>query len=288
MESTRRLTFVSLLLSLLAASAGSAATIGSVTSVINPNPNNADLLVAALPELRDRNGSSPPALLGSTASTFDTRYAGSVGVDALFSASPSVILLLDVDYTLTIDILAAPAETWDLVVDQRRAGTISVVNDGTGGAAAGVLAATGAATGATLSAGSLGMPSVGVFSAAGDYAFDQTASGTLAGTGPATVTLTFQFRLGALTVPTGVFGSGDEGAVRMGLDSRLPPALFAAGVYPDPSQAANDGHFVSASLISAAAPEASPLLLALMGLAGLGLHGRGRSAQTGKRDGCTT
>ena len=270
MESIRRLALVCVVLPLLAASAGSAATIGSVTSVVNPNPNNADLLIPGFPELQDRNGSAPPVLTASTATSFDSRYAANIGVDAFLSTSPSVLLLLDVDYTLTIDVLAAPGESWDLIVNQRRAGTVSVVDDGTGAAAAGVLASTGTPTGATLDAGSLSLPSFGVFSAAGEYAFDQTVSGTLSGTGPATVTLTFQYRLGALTVPAGALGNGDEGAVRMGLDSRLPAATFAAGAYADPTQIPNDGHFVSASLV----PEVSPFALALTGLAGLGLCGR--------------
>ena len=109
--------------------------------------------------------------------------------------------------------------------------------------------AVAAVSGATLSAGTLDLPSLGLNAGggSGDVPFDQRVSATLSGVGPQLVTVQYAYRLGGRTVVSG--NQGDEAAVRFGLDSNL--SSFSAGDYPgtggrDPLA---DGHFLSAILV---------------------------------------
>ncbi|MDJ0869218.1 MAG: hypothetical protein QNK03_24150 [Myxococcota bacterium] len=241
-------TATALVLLALGAHAGHAATITSVTALLGPdNGNNADLFDDVGGVARERVSSV--AVLSDDGSSFSTRFAAQVGVDAGGAGGASTTLLLDADFTVQIAVSALAGESWDLLLDSQRTGALTRVTDGPGSALTGMFGAVAAVSGATLSAGTLDLPSLGLDAGggSGDVPFDQRVSATLSGVGPQLVTVQYAYRLGGRTVVSG--NQGDEAAVRFGLDSNL--SFFSAGDYPgtggrDPLA---DGHFLSATLV---------------------------------------
>lgn len=263
---------------LVPAGAALAATLSSVGVALNAG-NSPDLLDNFA--LNGRERSSAAALLASDASSFSSQYAATLGVDARFFAATDA-LTLDADYTIQIVLSAAVGEAWQLTVDTRRTGALTLEEDGGGSAGVQLGAVNASLSGATLAGGSLGLTAVGglVGDAGGDLPFDQSATAILTGVGtgaPQAISLTFTFSATADTVAVG--GNGDEGALRLGTDSSL--FLFGAGGYPGAGNRAlaGDGHFVSASLTSV--PQPGSFALVCLGLLGLACFGSRFASQPG-------
>jgi hypothetical protein len=156
---------------------------------------------------------------------------------------------------------------WTASVDVLRNGARTIVDDGNGSAQVTLNALTVTHAGAGSLVGSLNLAGVGTLSSAAsqNQGFNQSSSATITGvgTGAAQVmSLTFTFTASARTVVAG--NQGDEGALRMGMDSAL--GSFSADNYPGVGgrTLANDGMFVSASV-----PEAGAEALLALGLIGL-------------------
>lgn len=263
------------LATLLLAGSADAVSIQSINVALN-GANSTNLLVDTNPPPVTRVRQSSVSVLSSSATTFSTRYAMLVGTD--IGNNPTISESFTASYTITLGILGSPGEDWQLLLDTSRTGALTIVNDGGGSASATLGAVTGAATGGALS-GSLGLAAVGTTSNAGspttspNTPFAQTSSAVLSGVGTGalqTITLSFSWTAGTTSTRQGT--NGDEAAVRLGLTSTA--SFFTADDYPGVGTRtqANDGHFVSATLI----PEPETAVLLTAGLAGLAWSSRRR------------
>jgi len=225
---------------------------------------------------------SSVGVVSSAATSFTTRYAAVVGADkdgAPGSTTPSATL--NASYTITFQVNASLGQSWSVLLTTSLVGAMTIVSDGKGAASATVGAVTGTASGAGSLSGSLGLAAPGTLdnqaspATSLDSGFNAASGATISGVGtgaPQTVTLNFSWQMTATTIPQG--SSADEAAVRLGIDGAL--TNFSADNYPGPGARtlANDGQFVSATLI----PEPASMLMMFAGLVGLALLGR-RTAQ---------
>ncbi|MEN8183745.1 MAG: hypothetical protein ABFS46_14555, partial [Myxococcota bacterium] len=232
-----------LALLLLGASApAQAASLLSATVAFGPG-HDGDLENSTAPNYSVRT--STVDLEASDASSFLTRFAATLGVDAE-AGGASENLQLNVQYVVTLGIVAAVGETWDLEIDHSRMGALTLVNDGSGRASAAAHQVFTTITGATLTSGTLDLADLGTLTGpnGGDLPFNQSTTAILSGTGTQTVTLQFDFQLRTHTIPQG--GNGDEASVRMGIESAID-SLITAGEYPGIGSGVflSDGQFVS-------------------------------------------
>lgn len=266
------------------APAAHAVAISNLSVAFDPG-NTPDLFDNTLPlyeEVRSTVG-----VLSSSASGFTTRYQAGVFTDAyIFSTSNDITL--NAAYTITFDVTDAVGTAWRLDLVTSRVGAGTGVDDGGPAASASAFSlsgVTGFLGGAgTLSAGSLGLPAIGPNQQTGsvDIAFNQSGTASISGSGNGTVTLGFAFTATAETIVAGgLFGQGDEAAIRMGIGDTLPN--FMAGTYPGappevPNRtAAADGHFIDLDLFDLGPiPEPDTALLLGLGLGVLAVQGRHR------------
>jgi hypothetical protein len=246
---------------LLAAPAG-AATI-SLTSIANGSTNFFDDVGAV-----GSVGQSSTSTLINGALGFQTRYAAVVGADAGGAGAASFTQNFTGTFTITFAVTETAGVAWTAAVDVLRNGARTIITDGAGSAQVTLNALTVTHAGAGSLVGSLNLAGLGTMSSGADLnqGFNQTSSATLTGvgTGAAQVmSLTFTVTASARTVVQG--NQGDEGALRMGMDSGL--TSFTADSYPGttfPRTLANDGIFVSAAV-----PEPAAEALLAVGLIGL-------------------
>jgi hypothetical protein len=262
----------------LVAASAQAATITSVSAALNlANSSNVFNDFAQTSEIRQ----SAVSVLASDATSFDTRYRLVVGTDIGNAATLTVNHVAS--YTITFSVSALPSEIWQVDVLSSWAGALTLVNDGTGPATVTLSAVTGTQGGAgTLTSGTLSLADVTDRSgnSGGNWAFSESQNAVIQGNGAGVVTLTFGWTASSTSTRGGSGANrGDEGALRMGIDTAM--SSYTADNYPGagPRTLANDGHFVSATLTTLV-PEAPPLALVLLGLGSLlGLGRRGASAR---------
>jgi predicted secreted protein len=223
-----------------------------------------------------RLGLSTLNVQSSSSIGFTTRYAMDVGTD--IGNNPTVSISQTASFTITFQVNANVGEVWNLYIDASRVGALTLVNDGTGPATATLGAVTGTAGGAGTLTGSLGVAAVPTLSGntGGNRPFNETTSAVISGIGTGsgqTVTLNFTWNASATsTKGGGPNGTGDEAAVRMGIDSTM--SSFSADDYPGVGNRslALDGFFVRLR----AAPEPGTFALLALGLLGLAFSGRRR------------
>lgn len=230
---------------------------------------------------------------GGGCSAFATRFRGAAMAEADEGFERGGVDF-DWSYRIAFDVDAAPDEVWELAVEVRLLGALTLVDDSGGRAGAELGTFSGSYTGPGSAAGGLDVAGLGALSSAGggdagvDAGERRASLAVTGGVGPATLRFDFaapgrvESSCGSLLAC--FFGGtrGDEAAVRLG-EAGAPPAdldggSFTAGAYPGPGgrALADDGHHVAFSLAAVPEPEAS-LLLGL-GLLGLAIEGRRRPA----------
>jgi hypothetical protein len=221
---------------------------------------------------------SSMSVLVNTASTFTTNYAMVVGTDIGNAATQTVNHTAS--YTLSFDVLALSGEIWQVDVTSSWMGALTLVNDGSGPATVTLGGVTGAHSGAGTLSGSLALDAVGTLSSnfGGNLPFFDDALGVIVGTGTGglqAITLNFSWNASS-TSTRGGSGSnrGDEGGLRMGIDTAM--SSYSADNYPGVGgrTIANDGHRVTV-VITTLVPEPEAVLLVALGL--LAIEGLGRS-----------
>jgi hypothetical protein len=254
---------------LLLPAASRAVTISGLSATLDPG-DSADVYEDQ--PTYSRLGESTLNVLSSSSYDFTTRYAQVVGADVGNHATVSVVQ--NASFTITFQVNANSGELWNLYIDASRVGALTLVNDGNGPALATLGAVTGTAGGAGTLSGSLGVAAVPALlgNGGGDRPFNETTSAIISGIGTGsgqTVTLNFAWTASATSIRFN--GSGDEAAVRMGIDT--PMTAFSADDYPGVGNRslALDGFFVRLR----AAPEPGSFGLLALGLLGLGVARRG-------------
>lgn len=259
---------------LVVASSARALTLGTPTAALGGTNSVNELVDTNSPPVT-RIRTSSVSTLSSDATSFQTRYAMTVGTD--IGNTGSITESHTASYSISFTVNHTAGATWWLFVDTSRVGALTLVNDGNGNASATLGAVSGAGGGAgSLTSGSLGVAAVPTLSSAagGNTAFNQTSSAVLTGTGTGAdqlVTLGFTWTASATSTRGG--NAGDEAAIRMGIAGIA--TSYSAGNYPGVGARtlANDGHFVRATLV----PEPGTAALALTGLAGLVIASRRRA-----------
>jgi hypothetical protein len=228
-------------------------------------------------------GQSSTSVAASGATGFDMRYAAVVGADTGGPGGGTYAQNFTGSFSITFTMTQTAGWTWAVSVDVVRAGAMTIISDGNGNANVTLNALTVTHSGAGVLGASLDLGAVGTLSNAGapasspNQGFSQSSSATINGIGTGAaqvVTLVFTFTASATTVdPAGGLVQGDEGALRMGLDSTL--GSFTADDYPgaDGRTLANDGIFVTAALL----PEPAAEALLAVGLIGLAWFDRKRT-----------
>ncbi len=176
------------------------------------------------------------------------RYQEAVGVDVGAFSSQSNSLASD--YNVNFSVTAPGA--YDLNITTSLNGAFTIEDDGDGPGTADATGVTGTQTGGTLASGTLNLTDPGGPVTSGNVGFLRTSAATIQGTSngsPIAHTLRFTWSA-SCSSSNGFVTGGDECAVRLGL-----PITYSgqtAGNYPGVGgrTAANDGHFVTISLVS--------------------------------------
>jgi hypothetical protein len=242
-------------------------------SVALGGSNSANQLVDTTAPPITRIRTSSVSVVSSTALSFQTRYALTVGTD--IGNNASITENHTANYTITFAVNQTAGRPWTLSFDTGRLGALTLVDDGNGSATATLGAVTATRTGTGTLTGSLGLGAVTTLTGAagGNTPFNQTGSAVITGVGTGAnqnITLTFSFT--ASTTSTRQGNNGDEAAVRMGIAGNA--TSYTAGNYPGVGSRtlASDGHFVTATLV----PEPTTGVLLALGLFGLARLGRRR------------
>lgn len=272
-----RIAAVAVALGLLARPDGAgAATIENLSATLDAG-NSANLFedLPAISRLRQ----SSLSVLVNDAASFTTNYQMVVGTDIGNAATQTVSHTAS--YTISFDVLALPGEIWQLDVTTSWMGALTLVNDGSGPATVTLGGVTGTHAGAGVLSGDLALAAVGTLSSnfGGNLPFFDDAVAVIVGTGTGAlqaVSLSFSWNASSTSTrgPTGS-NRGDEGALRMGIDTAM--SSYSADDYPGIGgrTIANDGHRVIVA-ITTVVPEPGAGLLVAVGLLGLATLGRPR------------
>jgi hypothetical protein len=195
-----------------------------------------------------RQRTTTVGILTNTGQVARVRYQEVVGVDVgTFSGEN---LTQASDYNVNFNVSAPGA--YDLQVTTSLNGAFTIVDDGDGPANADATAVTGTQSGGTLASGGLGLTDPGSRGSAGDTPFTRTSAGVIQGTSngsPIAHSLRFTWSA-SCSSSNGFLAGGDECAVRLGLTTSYDGET--ASDYPGVGGRvqANDGHFVSITLVS--------------------------------------
>jgi hypothetical protein len=217
-------------------------------------------------------GGSAPDVINNTVSG-STRYASVLGSDsnaANFGArGDSATTNYQVTFTVTP---TNPLSTYSLQIDTRRLGALVNRDEGSASGSETISGVTG-----TLSSpvtGTLNLPALATQSSNATVVtnINQSASAFVTGplSGVQVFTLNFTWTQ-STNSGNNVLNGGDEAVVLLGLPGTA--ALFGASDdYPGTSgrTQANDGHFVTVTATVLSVPEPSTLVMAAMGVVGLG------------------
>ncbi len=230
---------------LLGGSAAHAQSITGVSAVKNAG-NSADNFQDELIVSFQRT--TTLAVTTNNGTVIRTRYAEVVGADVgIFSGQTNTQAT---DYNVNFNVTAPGA--YDLVVTTSLNGAFTIVDDGDGPGTADMTGVTGTQTGGTGLLGTLNLTDPGGPTTSGNTGFTRTSSATIQGTSNgASIGHTLRFTWTAsCSSSNGFLGGGDECAVRLGLPTTH--GNETAGKYPGigPRVQANDGHFVTVSLVS--------------------------------------
>ncbi len=229
---------------LLAATAPAAAQSFSGAAVVKNAGNSPDNFQDGLTSSFQRT--TTVGFLTNTATVIRVRYAEVVGTDTGIFTSGSNTQATD--YNINFNVTAPGA--YDLAISTSLNGAFTIVDDGTGSASADMTGVTGTQTGGTL-VGGLGLTDPGGPVGSGNAGFTRSSVATVQGSSngvlkPHTLRFTWSASCSSSSSLTG----GDECAVRLGLP--ISYGGETAGDYPGSGGRvqANDGHFVSITLIS--------------------------------------
>ncbi len=249
---------------------------GSIANLTVTNLSSPDLFVDNPVIGLKQERRSTATLLSSNPTavmpTFSARLAGLAATDTFITiGTQSTIsnLSMQIDF----DIIAAPAESWTMQIDQLRKFALTLVDD----------------------PGSDYQSQAVVDQHLGSYSFTPGASGPIAiqaalsedtgfmlgnvdlpvneintnyvfGVGPTSVQLNFSQRLMAHSFGNNTIGPGQEAAVRFGIAGTMPG--MTAEDYPGVGSRAvnNDGHFVDLKLTFVPVPEPASASLLAVGL----------------------
>ncbi len=230
---------------------------------------------------------SSAAVAASGSTGFVVDYGAVVGADTGGAGGGSYTQAFSGSFSISFEVTEAAGVSWSVSVDVVRAGALTIVSDGTGTAEVTLDALTASLIGAGSLVGSLDLAAVGTLDNAAapgsspDQPFLQSSSAVITGFGTGAaqlITLAFSFTASVTTqdVPGGMI-QGDEGALRMGMDSAL--ASFTADDYPGPGgrSTSGDGITVSANVSPPSVPEPGAELLLALSLIGLAWSERRRA-----------
>jgi len=235
----------------------------SQVSITNAGTSNADLV---------GNSVVAQTRYASTQTSDDNGFLAG-GADLTATAN------YEVKFTVTPSILG---EVYDLQIDTARIGAFVIRNEGTGGASNHLTDVTGTFSAPNQSLNSL--PSLPGLDSNSTVVQDinQSNSTVIPGlTGAMQYTLTFTWQ--GVTHSSNGLSNADETVILMGLDTRISSDVGAADDYPGTSGRTNpagDGHFVTITATVAAVPEPSTVILALVGISGVGLVGLRRKCRS--------
>ncbi len=250
---------------------------GSIANLTVTNLSQPDMFLNTSAFKQERRSSATLLSSNPTAvmPTFSARLAGLAAADsdALGAArSTSLILSMQIDF----DIVATPAESWTMQLDQLRNFALTLRDDASNAHAsqASVNLHAGAFNFTPGPSGSIPIPTAGenTGSVSGDLYVPANANNTsfMNGVGPTSVQLNFSQRLAADSYDSTFFTTGQEAAVRFGIAGNLSSVIVDDYPGIGARSATNDGHFVDVKLTFV--PE--PASAALIGIGSLMLMAR--------------
>ncbi len=256
-------------------SAIGATTLVSLTGSANANFATPNAFVSGGTIVNGQTGPSgfaqrDASIISSSANVIQARYAWGLMVDpdGVNNSTSGQTINASSRWTLNFDV--TNAGPWSITVDQSRIGAITTdaENDDDLSAQLGPSALT-ALSGATLQSGTMSLAPVSL----GPVNFDlnqnvnQSASAVISGTGPSSVSMTFEWN-NYVDTDASFFSSPGGIALRFGRDTAFSGSNV--GAYPGPGGRliGDDGHFVTLTLVPA------PGSLAVLAVGGLLLRRR--------------
>jgi hypothetical protein len=246
---------------------------GSIANLIVTDLSQPDMFLNTSAFSQERR-SSATLVSSNTAAvipTFSARLAGLAVADsdALGAArSTSLILSMQIDF----DIVAAPAESWTMQLDQLRRFALTLRDDATNAHAsqASVNQRSGSFNFTPGLSGSVPIPTAGsenTGSVSGDLYLPANVNNTnfMNGVGPTSVQLNFSQLLTANSYDSTFFTTGQEAAVRFGIAGSLSGVIVDDYPGIGGRSVSNDGHFVDVKLTFV--PEPASAALMTLGLA---------------------
>lgn len=243
---------------------------GSIANLTVTNLSSADLFVDnPVIGLKQERRSSATLLSSNPTAvmpTFSARLAGLAATDtyvAINTQSTISNLAMRIDF----DILAAPAESWTMQIDQLRKFALTLVDDPGSGYQSQALVDqyVGSYNFTPGPSGTIPLPTAasedtGAVFGNVDLPVTENNNSSLSGVGPTSVQLILGQRLVAHSFGNGAIAPGQEAAVRFGIAGTMPG--MTAEDYPGAgSRVVNDdGHFVDVKLTFVPEPASAALI----------------------------
>jgi hypothetical protein len=211
---------------------------------------------SSMPEFSDGNPSwqrtSGTEILSATATSFATRYFGNASADCGANCDSRTETLKS---NYTVSWTAAAPNLYVLRIDTRRTAGLTIGDEGTDGAQARMGPLSCTPSGGTVVSGACALTDPGDNSSGdtSDVSVNQVNSLAVCGQSlgiPQGHSVNFTWSQSAVSPSTGLFGNGDEAAVRLGASNR--DSSNGAADYPGIKSRvrSNDGHFVSVTITS--------------------------------------